>query len=439
MNALYDLTEKKDEGEFPIICKDGSVKIWDFSSAPMSNLTENRRAVISMAKDITERVRLEEDLRQSEKMQAIGQLAGGLAHDFNNQLAGIMCYAALVRSEVEENSAAAIFIKNIITGVERSADLTGKLLAFARKGKYEVAIVDMNAIISEVFAMLTHSIDKRIGIIQHLDANPSTVSGDSSQLENVVLNIAFNSRDAMPKGGELKVSTEIVTLEKEVIEEKHFEIEPGEYLKISISDNGTGIEPEVARRIFEPFFTTKEIGKGVGMGLASAYGTIKNHFGAIEIESKRGQGTTVRMFLPSITASAKGQDDARIEASSSKAQILIVDDEELVAKPIRLLLLKKGYEVLSSNNGKEALEIFKESWRQIDIVLLDVVMPEMDGQETFHAMKEIDPEVKVILISGYSAEGKPKEILKEGAKGFLQKPIATKDMYRKIAEVLEMN
>jgi len=403
---------------------------------PIKNDIGEITGVLGLALDITERKRLEEQLHQSEKMQAIGELAGGVAHDFNNQLSVILSSAEFIKGEIEENSTSALLINNIITGAERSADLTKKLLAFARKGKYVTTTVDIEKIIFEVVSMLKHSVDKKIKISQYLNADPSTVSGDLSQLQNAVLNITLNSRDAMPKGGELNISTDLVSIGKRYIEKKNLEIKPGEYLKVSITDNGIGMDPKTLKRIYEPFFTTKETGKGTGMGLASVFGTIKNHHGAIEVESKQGSGTTTVIFLPSVTTPAVKLDNNITIPTKAEGQILIVDDEELIVEPLQLLLTKKGYKAIACENGIEAVKIYKESWKKIDMVLLDVVMPEMDGQETFQAMKEINPDVKVLLLSGFSIEGKAKEIIKDGALGFLQKPVNANGLFIKMAEVL---
>ncbi len=408
-------------------------------------IIENRKVTgtVGIARNITlrkkaeqEKEKLEEQLRQSEKMQAIGQLAGGVAHDFNNQLSGILNFAELAKNDVEENSTTALYINNIISGTLRSANLTKQLLAFARKGKCIVTTVDVNKTISEVVSMLTHSIDKKIKTMQHSNANPATISGDFSQIQNAILNIALNSRDAMPKGGELILSTDLVSFNDKCLEEKKHELKPGEYLRISITDNGIGMDTETQKHIFEPFFTTKEQGKGIGMGMASVYGTVKSHSGAIAVKSKPGEGTTITIFFPLTSTEKVKSEESNSKIKKTDGQILVVDDEEIVATSLRMTLVRDGYKGLSCKNGKEALKIFEESWKNIDLVILDMMMPDMDGKETFYALKKIDPDVRVLLLSGYSITEGTKELIKDGAMGFLQKPVKRIDLLTGIAEIL---
>jgi CheY-like chemotaxis protein len=381
---------------------------------------------------------MEEQLRQSEKMPGIGQLAGGVAHDFNNQLTGILNYAILAKEEVDRDSTTASYLDEILSSAKRSAELTKHLLAFARKGKYSVQQVDMNKVIEETVSMLRRSLDKKITITTQLRANPSTIAGDDSQLQSAVLNIALNSRDAMPEGGEIILSTELKTLDESYFRARSLDLSPGDYLSIGVTDNGLGMSAEVVKRIFEPFFTTKEAGKGLGMGMASVYGTVTNHGGVVEVESHPGEGTTVSLLLPAIDKVETLENGKKeIGPKGVGRRLLIVDDEEKVATSLKLLLKSKGYEAITCGDGREAVSLFKSSWREFDLVLLDMIMPRMNGEEVFLALKEIHPEVKVLLLSGFSLSEVAKKTLDEGALGFVQKPVVLEDLVGKLNEILE--
>lgn len=387
-------------------------------------------------RDISDQRKMEEQLRQSEKMQAIGQLAGGIAHDFNNQLASVLGYADLLLLKIDDPELIS-FAENIKKGAQRSAELTKQLLAFSRKGKYEFVTVDMNKIIGEVVSMLEHTIDKRIRIKQILNVNPALTKGDTTQLYNAILNITLNARDAMKKEGNLILETDIVELDNKSCKIYPYEVIPGQYIKISITDNGTGMDSDTQKRIFEPFFTTKGVGEGTGMGLASVYGTIQNHHGVITVYSEIGKGTTFKISLPLAEELVTSMDDHKVTIKTGNAMILIVDDEELIRNMVADSLRGMGYKVALCKNGKEAFEYYKKSWKKIDLVLLDMIMPEMGGKETFLAMRKINPEVKVLLSSGYSVDCDAQEILDKGAVGFMGKPFTQTELSKKVASALE--
>jgi two-component system, cell cycle sensor histidine kinase and response regulator CckA len=408
------------------------------SSTPI-DLNDLERGVTFSALDITERKQMEERLRHSEKMEAVGQLAGGIAHDFNNQLAGIMGYADLIQDEAGENSVLLGYANGIITAARRSADLTSQLLAFARKGKYLSVSVDVHQIINEVVALLKHSIDKNIVIKQILCANPSTTNGDQSQLQNSILNLALNARDAMPDGGVLTIKTDVVELGAASVKDLLFDIEPGAYLQIDVKDTGCGIEPSHLGRIFEPFFTTKGEGKGTGLGLAAVYGAIKNHSGGIAIKSAVGKGTVFSLFLPSCCNEAENRSatlaggDASVLAGK---HILVVDDEEHIRQIAADMIASMGCRATTCGNGQEALEIYRRIGREIDVVALDLVMPEMDGKMAFHELRRLNPQIKILLISGYSIAGEAEYLLGEGARDFIQKPFLKAELLAKLSSIL---
>ena len=299
--------------------KDGT-KIWLEHNGRMTTYN-GRPALITIIRDISARKALEEErtalearLQQAEKLQAIGQLAGGVAHDFNNQLMGIVGFAHLLQSALKGQPELESNVEGILVGAQRAADLTKQLLAFARKGKYVNERVDVHHAIAEVSALLKRSIDKRVRIEQRLCAKPSTVLGDPSQLQNAILNLAINARDSMPDGGEIIFTTGVIDLDEEYCRHHTHEIAPGRYLKISVTDSGIGIDEETQKHIFEPFFTTKDLGEGTGMGLASVYGTVKNHQGTVHVDSEVGRGTTIGVYLPVL----EDEIEDEVEDGSSK-------------------------------------------------------------------------------------------------------------------------
>ncbi len=394
--------------------------------------------------DITDRKKQEEEkrmlenrLHQSEKLQAIGQLAGGVAHDFNNQLTGIIGFADLLRYELQGNYRLSHYVDNILTAARHSADLTRQLLAFARKGKYLSVEVDVHRTITEVISLLQHSIDKRIVLQQIFKADPSLVNGDPAQIQNAILNLALNARDAMPKGGSLIFETKTVDLDGEFCSMKTDLITPGKYIEISVTDTGTGMTEDIQERIFEPFFTTKEVGKGTGMGLAAVYGTVKNHRGLIDVYSRIGRGTTIKVYLPVATsASETGSEDVSESVSfDGKLNILIVDDEDIVCMIAREMLEVKGHSVSVCKDGNEAVELYRKNWKDIELVILDMVMPQMNGADTFRSLRDINPDVKVLLSSGYSITGEAQNLIDQGAKGFIQKPFTFEELTKSIAEI----
>jgi PAS domain S-box-containing protein len=403
---------------------------------PVFDKDEDLSKIVISFVNITDRKRMEERLRQSEKMKAIGQLAGGVAHDFNNQLMVMMNYAGLLERTLEAGSNERSYVDGILAGVSRSADLTKQLLAFAREGKYVVTTVDMNDLISDVVSMAGHSFDKKIRLTHHANAQPATIAGDLTQLQNALLNMALNSRDAMPAGGELVFSTDRVTLDEQSMASAALDIQPGECLRVTISDNGTGMDAATQKHIFEPFFTTKGQGKGTGMGMASVYGTVKNHHGAIALDSSPGEGTTITMHFPLDLSRSERPAEPVATPRETGGRILIVDDERAVAESMGMLLDLEGFETTVCENGRVALQEFEKSWKTIDLVLLDMIMPEMNGAETFHAMKEIDPTVKTVLLSGYSFTDEAKTIVEEGAAGFLLKPVTADELLQTICDLL---
>jgi glycerol kinase/signal transduction histidine kinase/CheY-like chemotaxis protein len=386
-----------------------------------------------------EKIHLERKIQHSEKLRAIGQLAGGVAHDFNNQLTGIIGFAELLRYELQDDIRLSRYAENIITAARHSAEITGQLLSFARKGSHKTERTDIHRVINEVISILGHSIDKKIRIVHVLNAQSHIVEADPSQIHNALLNLAINSRDAMHEGGFITFRTDNVEVEKHICEVCSEEIASGNYIEVSISDTGTGMSDEVKNRLFEPFFTTKELGKGTGMGLAAVFGTVKEHKGSIKVTSRQGDGTTFRIYLPTSSGSTllQSQNVPDIKIMKNDLRVLIVDDEMIICRLGKEMLSRSGCKVTCCSNGREALDIFGSKKNDFDLVILDMIMPEMNGKETFYELKKVDPSVKILLSSGYSKNGEVEELLKHGANGFLQKPFSIEELNRRITEIFE--
>ncbi len=387
-------------------------------------------------RDVRERVRLQEQLRQSEKMTAIGQLAGGIAHDFNNQLAGISGYAEMLAARLQDPRQKSWAV-NILGAAQRAADLTRQLLAFARKGQSLRAEVDLHQIVDEVVAMLGRSIDRRIRIERRLEADPALVLGDPNQLHHALLNLAINARDAMPAGGTLTFTSRNVKLAANLL---GFTNAAGRYIEIAVRDTGCGMDAEVRKHLFEPFFTTKEPGKGTGLGLAAAYGVLRNHGGVIAVESEPGVGSTFALCLPQQASPGEGRSSssarsALIQVANLQRRILVVDDEDMIRLLTRELLHEAGYQVEACASGVEAIARCQQG-SPPDLVLLDLVMPEQGGRETFHALRQRWPDLRVLIASGHSVNGEAQELLDHGACGFLQKPYRLTELTRAVAEAL---
>ena len=400
---------------------------------PMFDDAGEITGICGIARDITQTRQLEAQLLQAQKMEAVGTLAGGIAHDFNNLLMGIQGHVSLMLMDVTAEHPHAVHLTGIEDMIRSGATLTRQLLGFARGGKYEVKPTDLNDLIRKSSDMFGRT-KKEIKITRREQDGLWVVDVDRGQIEQVLLNMYVNAWQAMPGGGELTLSTQNMILDEQYV--KPHKAKPGRYVKISITDTGIGMDAATRQRVFEPFFTTKGRGRGTGLGLASAYGIIRNHGGFITLYSERGQGTTFNLYLP---VSASGAVvDAALERKVIKGTetILIVDDEDIVLDVGVEVLKTLGYRVLAARSGPEAIEIYRQRAGEIDMVILDMIMPEMGGGRVFDAMKGINPSVKVLLASGYSLNGQASNILSRGCRGFIQKPFSIIDLSRKIREVL---
>ena len=389
---------------------------------------------IEIVEDITEKKRLRAELEHAQKLEAIGTLAGGIAHDFNNLLTSIQGNVSIALMDIDSSHQHYERLKNIEKQVESGARLTSHLLGYARKGKYEIKPFDLNRLVEETSETFGRT-RKQIRIHQGLAGDLHAIEADPAQIEQVLLNLLVNSADAMTGGGDLFLKTMNVTHKD--ITGKVYRPKRGDYVMLTVTDSGMGMDRKTMQRIFDPFFTTKEMGRGTGLGLASAYGIIKGHSGYIDVESKEGQGTTFNVFLPASKKEIQEVGTGAKDVIQGTGTVLLVDDEQMILEVGRDLLKAMGYRVRVSGGGKQAVEMYEKNRDEIDIVVLDMVMPGMGGGEVYDRMKEVDPNVKVLLSSGYSINGEATEIIKRGCNGFIQKPFNMKELSVKIGEILD--
>ena len=386
---------------------------------------------------------LEEELRQTEKMHAIGRLAGGIAHDFNNILTGILGYANILQNSHPAGGDVHKAATRIETAAQRASELTGQLLGFARKGKHQAVPVDVHKTIDEVIRRISTKLDGRTRIDRPFGDAPAIAQGDPNQIKRVLMNLATNACEAMPEGGVLAFSTERVRVD-EAASEAAPRVAPGDYIRIAVSDTGTGISATDLEHVFEPFFTTKHQSRGTGMGLPMVYGIVQNHGGAVEIESLENAGTTVFVYLPASqdlapalatepTRSAPAAPPAMPEVSG---KIMIVDDEEVVRHVAGDVLKAMGFDVASAASGEEAVAYYAERHAEVALAIIDMVMPGMSGPECLEALRRINPGLVAILSSGHCRDGIAQEMIDKGAAGFIQKPYRIGELSEAIADAL---
>ena len=395
---------------------------------------DERGQVIQLAvhsRDITEEKNSEDErrkltiqLQQAQKMEAIGTLAGGIAHDFNNLLMAIQGNVSLMFFDTEPSHPHHRTLTNIEKLIRSGADLTSKLLGYARKGKYESRSLLLNDLLQET-AETFGRMRKDIRIEWDLAPDLKGIIADKGQVEQVLLNLFVNASDAMPSGGKLFLKTDTVTHRE--IPCKGYTIHPGVYVRLTVVDTGIGMDKDIIGRIFDPFFTTKKMGRGTGLGLASAYGIVKSHNGYIDVESEKGQGATFSVYFPATDAHPTAAAEKSCKPEEGFDTLLLVDDEAVVLDVTASMIRRLGYTVITARSGREAVEIYTEHADHISAVILDMIMPEMNGGEVFDELKRINPRVKVILASGYSMEGQAREIMNRGCDGFLQKPFTLQD------------
>jgi PAS domain S-box-containing protein len=439
---LPDCTDNK--FEFESYSKDGTVKWLETTVSFLLDPAGRPSGILGVSRDISERKAtecereaLEDTYRQAQKMEAIGTLAGGIAHDFNNLLTGIFGYTELLRLQVKNNPDADESIGVIEMAANRARELTSKLLGFARRGRLQAVAVDLNETVLEVQALLRSTVDKRIEISVRLDPRSTVVIGDPGQLSHLFLNLGINARDAMPEGGKLNFETAIVELDEGFCR-THPGLVPGTYNRVAVMDTGKGIDKDKLPRIFEPFFTDKEQGKGTGLGLAMVYGVASSHGGIVQVHSEPGKGSTFEVYLP-FSERRKTARKTRTKAARTvqgSGTIMVVDDEAMIRELASNQLGNLGYSVILAEDGAAALDLYREKWRDIDVVIVDMIMPTLGGRECIAGLRAINPDVKVILATGYSREALADKIDKAGIFGFLPKPFRQQQLAALVAEAL---
>ena len=421
------------------IRKDGGVVWCQLNVSFIRGGQQERPFTICMVEDITERKRLETQFFQSQKMETIGRLAGGIAHDFNNLLTVIKGYTQLTLNHIQEGDPCRENIEEIKSAAERAAELTNQLLTFSRRQILDMKVLDLNTIVRGLEKMTGRIIGEDIEMFTVLDDHLGRVKTDPGQLEQVILNLVVNARDAMPAGGKLAIETANVVLD-DTYARTHIGVTPGSYVMLSVSDTGYGISPEIKELIFEPFFTTKEEGKGTGLGLSTIYGIVKQSGGNIWVYSEPGRGTTFKIYLPRIeeeTGALPVQDDTDHLPKGKETVLLVEDDPSLRALAARVLRYQ-GYKVLEATNGHEAIGIARENVQEkIDLLLSDVVMPHMGGRELVKRMKTLHSEIRVLFISGYTEHAITYHAGLKPGTPFLQKPFSPTALAKKVREVLD--
>jgi PAS domain S-box-containing protein len=419
--------------------KDGRVIIVRLSGCASITTDEPEEVLELIAEDITDRRQLEEQLRQAQKMDAVGRLAGGVAHDFNNLLMVINGYTEVLLEQLDKGGDLHGKVQSIQQAADRAATLTRQLLAFSRKQLLELKVVDVNTVIGDMERLLRPLIGENIELITHLAPDAGHTRADAGQLEQVIMNLVVNAKDAMPEGGKLTVQSADVTVRQNFRE--HRFIHPGRYAVISVSDTGLGMDKETQSRIFEPFFTTKEKGKGTGLGLSTVYGIVKQSSGYVFVQSEVGTGTTFYVYLPRVEDSAEELTPTlppQSEAGGCET-VLLVEDEESVRELVRLTLVSRGYKVLEAENGECGLHLADSFKEHIDILITDVVMPGMGGRELAKRLLELRPGISVLFLSGYTEDSVITPGVHSSATAFLQKPFTLQNLAKKVREVLRAN
>ncbi len=420
------------------------ITYWDWSLQPVKETDGTVSGLILILLDVTDRKRAEDEsailkaqLGQAQKMEAIGRLAGGIAHDFNNLLTAIIGYGSLLKINMAKDDPLMAYVEQILSSSEKAANLTQQLLAFSRKQIISPRPVNLNEVIKRAEKLLLRLIGEDIEFKTILADKDLTVMADSGQIEQVLMNLATNARDAMPRGGLLTIETELVELDKEYMKTHAVEA-PGIYARISVTDTGIGMDEKTRERIFEPFFTTKEMGRGTGLGLAIVYGIIKQHNGYINVYSEPGKGTTFRIYIPLIKPEFKEAESIVLPAPKGGTEtILTAEDDAEVRRLTKEVLENFGYKIIEAVNGADAINKFIENKDRIQLLLFDLIMPKKNGKEAYEEIRKVMPDIKVLFTSGYTADIiHEKGILEEGI-NFIPKPVSPDDLLRKIREVLD--
>ncbi len=442
-NQVFRTREPAMIAEYEIIGPAGEPKVFELSTSLITDQKGQPIGFRGIARDKTTKLKLEKErqllekqLQQALRMEAIGTLAGGIAHDFNNLLTSIQGNVSIIKIRTDPSHSNFEKLRRIEDLVQSGADLTKQLLGFAMGGKYEVRTTALNELLRNSLKMINRT-RKDIVIHEDYTHNLWNVDVDRSQIEQVMLNLYVNAAHAMPNGGELRLRTRNFPMDESTA--RQWELPPGRYIEISLSDTGIGMEKETLERIFEPFFTTKEMGRGTGLGLASAYGIIKNHKGRISAVSTKGQGSTFFIYLPASEKAEKNDEETAGMAGEGRGTILLVDDEEDVREVGREILNELGYEVITAQNGREAVALLNNKKNRIDLIILDIIMPDLSGPDTFEALRTVAPDMKILLSSGYSINEQAIEMMTDGNCAFIHKPFNLRSLSQHIRNLLNQN
>jgi PAS domain S-box-containing protein len=392
-----------------------------------------------IAEDITEKRTLEDQLRQSQKMEAVGQLAGGVAHDFNNLLTIIHGHSELLLKSLDQDAAARKNVGEIVEAADRATSLTRQLLAFGRRQMLRTQVLDLNTLVIDMGKMLRRLIGEHIEFTIRTGAARAHVRADQSQIEQVILNLVVNARDAMPKGGQLRIETANAELDESYVRRHGGDLPAGRYAVLAVSDTGMGMDPKTQARIFEPFFTTKELGKGTGLGLATVYGIVKQSDGRILVYSGPAKGSTFIVYLPLVAEIVEAEEPSKELGAPARGSetVLVVEDQELIRELARESLQRAGYKVLEAGAGNAALQVVKNHRGPIHLLLTDVVMPKMGGHDLAQQVSMLHPEISVLYISGYAESVAVHKVFQEQSAGFLQKPFSMDSLVRNVREILD--
>ena len=428
--------------EYRMMHKDGTWRTLESTASTITGTTEVAGKLVIVNRDITGRRQLEDQFRQSQKMEAVGRLSGGIAHDFNNLLGLIIGYAEILQEQIGPDEAQRTSVEEILHAGRRAAALTRQLLAFSRQQVLEPKVLDLNAVIVDVKKMLDRMIGEDVQMTTRLEPNLSHIKTDQGQIEQVLMNLAVNARDAMPRGGKLVIETQNTEIDDAFTRRYPYPVKTGPYVLLTVSDSGTGMDAATQARVFEPFFTTKEKGKGTGLGLSTVYGVVKQSGGYIDIQSEIGVGTTFRIYLPRVEAAVETTASAAPAGGAKDSQqgaetILVVEDEEALRKLARNILAAYGYTVLEAEDGADALEISKRFRGTIHLMLTDVIMPGLNGPGLAQQMIQERPELKVVYMSGYTGQVFNKDAVLNPGSIFVQKPFTREALAKKIREALD--
>jgi two-component system, cell cycle sensor histidine kinase and response regulator CckA len=387
---------------------------------------------------MNERTKLEEQLRQAAKMEAVGRLAGGVAHDFSNLLTAILGYSSLLLNQSQRDDSDRDKLEQILLAAEKASRLTQQLLAFSRKQVLEVRELDFNLLIDNLEKILSRTIGEDIELVTVFEPSLGKVLADQGQIEQIVVNLAVNARDAMPRGGKLTMETHNVSLDEDYAR-AHPEVTPGPHMMFAVSDSGIGMDQEIISKIFEPFFTTKDPGRGTGLGLSTVFGIVKQHQGHVSVYSEQGRGTTFKVYLPRVESSRRPRSDdtERSPHSGGTETVMVVEDEEIVRRFATEALRLLGYRALAAQGPEAALEITRQHEESIDLLLTDVVMPHLDGQRLYNMIVKMRPKIKVLYMSGYAGNAIVHHGVLDPGVAFLQKPLTMEKLASKVREVLD--